>query len=59
MTIRIPPENFLDKLLKLLGKERKVIAPDGIGKIFEKMGPFVQVKLKRQSWIKAMFRKKE
>ena len=28
MTIRISPENFLDKVLKLFGKERQVIMPE-------------------------------
>jgi len=41
MTIRIPPENLLDKVLKLFGKERQVIMPAEAGKINEDKGPYV------------------
>ena len=57
MTIRIPPENFLDKVLKLLGKERQVIMPEEAGKIYEEKGPYAQIKAKREGFFKALFRK--
>jgi len=57
MTIRIPPENFLDKVLKLLGKERRVIMPAEAGKIYEDKGPYVQIKAKREGFFKAIFRR--
>ncbi len=59
MTIRIPPENVLDKFLKLLGKERSVIIPEGTDKIYQKKGPYVQIKGKKESFLKALFRKKD
>jgi len=34
MTIRIPPKNIFDKILKLFGKEWKVIIPNGVDKIY-------------------------
>jgi len=36
VTIKIPPENLLDKILKLIEKERKVIVPEEAEKIFRK-----------------------
>ena len=56
MTIRIPPENFLDKLLKLFGKERRVIMPKEAGKIYDEKGPYVQIKSRREGFFKALFR---
>lgn len=57
MTIRVPPENLLDKVLKLLGKERRVIMLEEAGKIYEDKGPYVQIKGKREGFFKALFRK--
>jgi len=57
MTIRIPPENLLDKVLKLFGKKRQVIMPEEAGKIYEDKGPYVQIKAKREGFFKALFRK--
>ena len=57
MTIRISPKNFLDKILKLFGKERQVIMPAEAGKLYEEKGPYVQIKAKREGFFKALFRK--
>jgi len=57
MTIRTPPENFLDKVLKLFGKERRVIMPAEAGKIYNEKGPYVQIKAKREGFFKALFRR--
>jgi len=57
MTIRIPPENILDKILKLFGKEREVIIPEEAGKVYGDIGPYVQIRGKRESFFKALFRK--
>ena len=57
MTIKIPKENILDKILKLFGKERKIIIPEEAGKIYEKAGQYVQIKSKRESFIKALLSK--
>jgi len=57
MTIRIPPENFLDKMLKIFGKERRVIMPAEAGKIYDEKGPYVQIKARREGFFKTLFRK--
>jgi hypothetical protein len=57
MTIKNPPENFLDKVLKLFGKERKVIMPEEAGKIYKDKGLYVQIKAKREGFFKVLFRK--
>lgn len=56
MTIKIPPENVLDKILKLCGKEREVIIPDEAGKAYRDIGPYVQIRGERESFFKALFR---
>ena len=57
MTIRIPDDNMLDKILKLFGKEREVIIPEGAEKIYKEHGPYVQIKAKKENFFKALFRK--
>ena len=57
MTIRIPPENFLDKVLKLFEKERRVIMPEEAGKIYNEKGPYVQIKARKEGFFKTLFRK--
>lgn len=59
MTIQVPPENILDKILKLFGKERKVIDPEGIGEIYKDKGPYVYIKTKREGFFKALFREND
>ena len=59
MTIRTPPENILDKILKAFGKERKIIIPEGTDKITKEKGPYIQIKAKREGFFKALFRKQE
>jgi len=58
MTIRIPPENILDKVLRLFGRERKITIPEGIDAIYKNKGPYVQIKAKREGFFKVIFRKK-
>jgi hypothetical protein len=55
MTIRIPGDNILDKILKLFGKERRVIIPAEADKIHRKYGPYVQIKAKKESFFKVLF----
>ena len=57
MTIRIPTENILDKILKIFGKERRVVIPDGTDAVYNKLGPYVQVMAKKEGFFKALFRK--
>jgi hypothetical protein len=37
MTLKIPPENILDKILKLFGNERRVIFPKGTEGFFKEL----------------------
>ena len=57
MTIRTPGDNILDKILKLFGKEREVIVPEGADKIYKKFGPNVQIKAKKENFFKVLFSK--
>ena len=57
MTIKIPPETLFDKILKLFGKERKIIIPSEAGKIYDKLGSYVQIKAKKENFFIALFRK--
>lgn len=59
MTVRVPPENILDKILKLFGKEREVIVPEDVDKIYSEKGPYVQIKSVREGFFKALFRKED
>ncbi len=59
MTVRIPPENILDKILKIFGKERKVIVPEGTDKVYAEKGPYAQVQAKREGFLKVLFRKEK
>jgi hypothetical protein len=59
MTVRIPQENILDKILKLFGKERKVIIPEEADKIYKDFGPYVQIKGKRENIFKSLIRRKQ
>ncbi len=57
MTIRTPDDNILDKILKLFGKERKIVVPEGAEKIYEEYGPHVQIKAKKENFFRALFGK--
>ncbi len=59
MTIRVPPENVLDKILKLFGKERQIVVPEGVDKVYEDKGPYVQIMAEREGFFKALFRKED
>ena len=56
MTIRVPADNILDKILKLFGKERDIIIPKGADKIYREYGPYVQIKAKKENDILSLSR---
>ena len=58
MTIRRPPKNIPDKILALFGKERDITGPENTGEIYKKFGPYAYIKGKRESFWKALFKKK-
>jgi hypothetical protein len=55
----MPPKNILDKILKVVGKKRKVIVPENIDKIYLENGPYVQIQGKREGFFKTLFGKKD
>ena len=57
MTIRIPNDNILDKILKLFGKKREFIFPEETDKIYKNYGPYVQIKASKENFFKALFGK--
>lgn len=57
MTIRVPEKNILDRFLALFGKSRQIKAP-GSDEIYRDLGPYVQIKGKREGFWKALFGKK-
>ena len=58
MTIRGPEKNILDKILAIFGKERDIIVPENMNESYRKYGPYVYIKAKRESFWKALFKKK-
>jgi hypothetical protein len=56
MTLILPKKNILDKILTLLGKER---LPDmkGVGDIFQRLGKYAIIRIRYESFFKALFRK--
>lgn len=56
MTIRIPPETVLDRILRLIGKERQVVIPQAAVRLCNELGPYVQVMARREGFFTALFR---
>ena len=56
MTIRIPPETVLDRILRLIGKERLVVIPEAAVRLCNELGPHVQVTAGREGFFSALFR---
>ncbi len=58
MTILQPKPNILDKILAVLGKNREVIIPKDLDKTYAEFGPYVLIEARKESFIKALFRKR-
>lgn len=58
MTIKLPEKNILDKILTILGKERDIVAPENTDESYTKYGPYVYIKAKRESFWKALLKKR-
>ena len=58
MTIKTPPKNVLDKILKIFGKERDILIPQNIDELYRKYVPYITIGVKRESFWKALFRNK-
>ena len=59
MTIRLPPDNFLDHILVIFGKKRKIIMPENINQIEKQLGPYVTIKARKEGFFKALFRRQQ
>ena len=57
MTIRLPPDNFLDRILAIFGKKRKIIYPDNLNQIEKQLGPYTTTQARKESFFKALFRR--
>ena len=55
MTIKIEKPGLADRILKLFGKSREVEVPEDV---YKKHGPHTYIHAKRESFRKALFRKK-
>lgn len=53
MTIKIPPVGVADRVLKYLGKRRALIMPAGA---YEKRGPYVIARARKECFLKALLR---
>ena len=56
MTIRLPPDNFLDHILAIFGKKRKTIMPENINHIEKQLGPYATIQARKEGFFKALFR---
>jgi hypothetical protein len=59
MTIKIPKKNIFDKILNMLGKERKIVISRDVKETYDRFGPYVQQKVKKESFVKALFKNVE
>jgi hypothetical protein len=59
MTVKIPADNILDKILRLFGKKRKIIISKGTNQAEKKYGPYSTTIAKKESFWKALFDKKK
>ena len=57
MTIRLPPDNLLDRILAIFGKKRKIIMPENINQIEKHLGPYANIKARKEGFFKALFRR--
>lgn len=55
MTIRILKENFTDKFLAMMGKKRALWIPTNV---YERLGPYVIVQARKESFWQALTRPK-
>jgi len=56
MTIRIPPDNFIDRVLNQFGIKRDLVLPENINSLRNKYGHYIQIKAKHESLLKTILR---
>ena len=57
MTIRLPPDNFLDRILSFFGKKRKIIMPDNLNQIEKQLGPYANIQARKEGFFHTLFRR--
>jgi len=55
MTIRLPPDNILDRILTIFGKKRGIIIPK-INFNQQNQNPYVTLAAKKENFIKCLLR---
>ncbi len=58
MTIRLPKPGLLDKILAWLGKERRILPPPNTLEIHERFRPYVTIRVEKENFWTALFRRK-
>ena len=58
MTIQLPPDNLLDRILKVLGKRREIIIPRQLDKTTKQFGHHAIIRAKKESFLTALFKRK-
>ena len=59
MTIQIPPGTIIDRIfLKVFGKRRGIIMPNHLDNTINQFGHHVIIKTKKESFLKALFKRK-
>ena len=60
MTIRLPPDNILDRILAIFGKKRGIILPSTHAEPsfneVDTTNPYLSLKARKESFIKALFK---
>lgn len=56
MTIRIPPDNLIDNVLKQFGIKRVIVLPKNIDSLRNQFGHHIQIKAKHESLLKTILR---
>ena len=55
MTIRVPPDNLIDRILTIFGKERKIILPSTQAESSRNgVNPYVTLKAKKESFFESL-----
>ena len=58
MTIQVPSDNILDRILKVFGKRRGIIMPKHLDKTTNQFGHHAIIRTKKENFLKALFRRK-
>ena len=57
MTIRLPPDNSLDRILSFFGKRRKIFIPNNLNHTKKQLGPYVTVQTRKEGFFKVLLRR--